>query len=160
MHTHADAAFALLQDDRLYQWISMNKPGSVESLRADWQRNEGRMSPDGQEAWLAWFVTSKADGKPIGCLDACIDANHIATNVGYYLFADAWGRGYASEAVSALADALIAQGVIKLVATVTVGNAASARVLQKAGFHFTRIIADNDTLNGVLVDDEEFVRVP
>ncbi len=160
MSTHADAAFTPLQDERIYQWISMNKPRSVESLRADWKRNEGRISPDGQEAWLAWFVTSKVDGRPIGCLDACIDAHHIATNVGYYFFADAWGQGYASEAVKALADELIAQGVHKLVATVTTGNAASVRVLQKAGFHFTRIIPDNDTLNGVLVDDEEFVRTP
>lgn len=160
MSTHAEAAFALLQDDQIYQWISMNKPGSVESLRADWKLNEGRISPDGQEAWLAWFVTSKADGRPIGCLDACIDAHHIATNVGYYFFADSWGQGFASEAVKALADELMAQGVRKLVATVTAGNIASVRVLQKAGFHFTRIIADNDTLHGVLVDDEEFIRIP
>jgi [ribosomal protein S5]-alanine N-acetyltransferase len=160
MSTHADAAFALLQDERIYQWISMNKPKSVESLRADWKRTEARIAPDGQEAWLTWFVTSKVDCRPIGCLDACIDAHRIATNVGYYFFADAWGQGHASEAVKALTDALIAQGVHKLVATVTAGNAASVRVLQKAGFHFTRIIPDNETLNGVLVDDEEFVLAP
>jgi [ribosomal protein S5]-alanine N-acetyltransferase len=158
MSTDADAAFASLQDDRIYQWISMNKPQSVESLRADWKRIESRVSPDGQEAWLNWFVTSKADGKPIGSIDACIDIENVATNFGYYFFADSWGQGYASEAVKAVADALMAQGVQKLIATVTSGNGASVRVLQKANFHFTRIIPDNDTLNGVLVDDEEYVR--
>jgi [ribosomal protein S5]-alanine N-acetyltransferase len=158
MSTDADAAFPLLQDERIYQWISMNKPQSVESLRADWKRNEARISPDGREAWLAWFVTSKTDDRPIGSLDVCVDHHRVATNVGYYFFADAWGQGYASEAVKALSDTLAAHRIHRQIATVTAGNAASVRVLEKAGFRFTRIIPDNDTLNGVLVDDGEYVR--
>lgn len=39
----------------------------------------------------------------------------------------------------------------------TVGNAASVCVLEKLGFRYTRTIANNDTVNGVLVDDDEFV---
>ena len=158
LSSHADAAFALLQDERIYRWISMNKPASVESLRADWKRNEARMSPDGEEAWLAWFVTSKADGSPVGSVDACINSDSIATNFGYYFFAGVWGQGFASEAVKAVADALISHGVPMLVATVTAGNAASARVLQKCDFKFNRIIPANDILHSVLVDDEEYVR--
>ena len=163
MSTDAELAFALLQDDRIYQWISMNKPTSVESLRAHWKRAEARVSPNGNETWLAWFISTKADGRPSGSIDACIDhqlmgGKRTVTNFGYYFFAETWGQGYASEAVKVMADTLIAQGVQKIIATVTAGNAASVRVLQKADFRFTRIIPDNDTLNGVLVDDQEYVR--
>ena len=52
----------------------------------------------------------------------------------------------------------VQQGIHHLVATVTVGNHASAQVLKKAGFSFTRILPDNDTLRGEPVDDEEYVR--
>lgn len=38
------------------------------------------------------------------------------------------------------------------------GNQASAQVLKKAGFSLNRIIPDNDTIRGVLFDDEEYIR--
>ena len=77
---------------------------------------------------------------------------------GYYIFPSQWGQGYASEAATAATQHLIAQGVHRLVATVTVGNAASVRVLQKAGFAFNRLLPNNDELRGVSVDDEEYVK--
>ncbi len=52
----AVAAFTKLQDDDLYRWISMSKPKSVESLQANWLRNESRTSPDYKEIWLAWWA--------------------------------------------------------------------------------------------------------
>jgi RimJ/RimL family protein N-acetyltransferase len=38
-----------------------------------------------------------------------------------------------------------------------VGNTASARVLQKAGYDFTRLLIGNDVLRGQPVDDWEYV---
>lgn len=158
MGSHADAAFGPMQDDAIYQWISMNKPRTVESLRANWKRLESRLSTDGTEAWPVWSVTSRADGTLIGQVDASVDDNHVCTNLGYYFFPDFWGQGYATEAVRAIADHLEQQGIHRQVATVTVGNLASAKVLKKAGFAFTRIIPENDVLRGEPVDDEEYVR--
>jgi RimJ/RimL family protein N-acetyltransferase len=157
MSTDADAAYPHLQNDALRQWISLYKPESVEPLREKWKRSESRISPDGREAWLSWFVTSKDDSSAIGCIDACIDKNRVAVNFGYYFFVHAWGQGFATEAASVVAKHLLANGVEKLIATVTTGNSSSVRVLEKLGFRYTRTIADNDTVNGVLVDDEEFV---
>lgn len=156
---HADAFFAPLQDDALYRWISMNKPGSVESLQRDWRAIECRRSPDGQYAWPTWAVRRKDDGQYLGEVDAEINASLEAVNFGYFFFPPFWGQGYATEAVLAASEALMRRGVKRLVATVTVGNHASVRVLQKTGFHFTRLLHANDEIRGLLVDDEEYVKL-
>ncbi len=154
----ADAAFGPMQDDAIYQWISMNKPRSAESLRANWTRLESRLSTDGADAWPVWAITTRSDGALVGEVDAVVDDQLVCTNLGYYLFPDFWGQGYATEAVRAIADHLVQQGIHRLVATVTAGNQASAQVLKKSGFSYTRILPDNDTLRGEPVDDEEYVR--
>ena len=158
---HADSAFAPLQNDAIYEWISMQKPSSVESLRENWARLESRMAPDGLQAWPTWAVCSAAhDGAVIGRVDAVVDQHKAGINFGYYFFPAYWGQGLASEAVHAAADHLLQRGVTRLVATVTAGNLASARVLCKAGFAFTRVMVDNDTVRGILVNDEEYLRTP
>ncbi|MES2951216.1 MAG: GNAT family N-acetyltransferase [Pseudomonadota bacterium] len=158
MGSHADADFGPMQDDAIYEWISMNKPRSVELLRAHWTGLESRMSPDGANLWPMWAVTTRDGGALVGCIDADIEDDCMCSNFGYYFFPEFWGRGFATEAVRAAADHLLQQGIHRLVATVTVGNLASGQVLKKAGFSFTRTIPDNDTLRGVLFDDEEYLR--
>lgn len=153
----AAAAFPKLQDDDLYRWISMSKPKSVESLQENWARLDSRMSPDGSEIWLAWFVTRRIDDSPVGCIDVSIDQHMVANNFGYYFFVDEWGKGYGTEAASVVVRHLFSSGVKCLMATVTVGNHASVSLLKKLGFHFTRTIPNNDKLDGVFVDDDEYV---
>lgn len=154
---HAPEAFAPLQDDALYAWMSERKPASVEALVRNWRRLESRLSPDGQQAWPTWAVISRTTGTLLGRVDAVIESDGVCSNFGYYLFPAYWGLGFASEAVGAVIDHLLSLGLPHVVATVTVGNVASVRVLEKAGFTFTRIIQDNDTVRGVLVDDAEYV---
>jgi len=153
----AVAAFPKLQDDDLYRWISLIKPKSVNSLAEDWRRIESRTSPDHKEIWLAWFVSSKFDNSPLGSIDVSIDEDGVAVNFGYYFFVSEWGKGYGTEATSAVIQHLQKHQVKKFIATVTVGNTASVAVLKKLGFEFVRTIPNNDTLNGVLVDDDEYV---
>lgn len=142
----------------IYQWIALDKPPNLQWLRERWTRVESRMSTDGTEAWPVWAVTTRTDGALVGQVDAVVDADRVCTNLGYYLFPNFWGRGFATEAVQAATNHLLRQGIHRLVATVTVGNQASAQVLKKASFSFNRIIPDNDTLRGVLFDDEEYIR--
>lgn len=156
---HADAFFPALQEEVLYRWISMARPASLEELRARWRRIESRMSPDLQFAWPTWAVRRKADGQYLGRVDAEINEALEATNLGFYFFSPHWGCGYATESVVAVTAQLMVRGVRRFVGTVTVGNIASARVLRKAGFVFTRILPGNDLIRGVAVDDEEYVKV-
>ncbi|HEY5950346.1 MAG TPA: GNAT family protein [Kofleriaceae bacterium] len=54
--------------------------------------------------------------------------------LGYWLGADAWGHGFATEAASALVDFGFAElGLSRIYAHVLEGNAASCRVLEKVG---------------------------
>ena len=54
--------------------------------------------------------------------------------IGYILARDAWGRGYASEALLASINAARASGIRRLEAGVHVDHHKSRRVLEKAGF--------------------------
>jgi RimJ/RimL family protein N-acetyltransferase len=155
---HAEVFFSSLQDDAIYQWISMEKPTGMEPLREHWRSIGTRMSPDHQYAWATWAVRRRADGEYLGRVDAEITDDFEVTNLGYYVFSPHWGHGYATEAVTAATQSLLARGARRLVATVTVGNKASARVLEKAGFSFARVLPGNDTIRGVKFDDDEYVR--
>ena len=54
--------------------------------------------------------------------------------LGYWLAAGAWGRGYATEAVTAAVDFGFRQlALVRIYAQVIVGNGASMRVLEKLG---------------------------
>lgn len=156
---HADVFFEPLQNDALYQWISVAKPPDLDGLRQQWRRTECRLSPDGQTAWATWALRRKLDGVYLGRVDAEITLTMEASNVGYYLFPSHWGQGYATEAVRAVTEHLLSQGVHRLVATVTAGNTASERVLQKAGYAFTRVRVGNDIVLGEPMDDREYVLV-
>ncbi|MFY7863236.1 GNAT family N-acetyltransferase [Roseateles sp.] len=156
--SHADVFFPALQDEAIYRWISMPRPDSLEALRDRWRRMEAsRMSPDGCFAWSAWAVRRKSDGQVLGRVDAEITGAFEASNLGFYFFSPHWGQGYATEAAAAAVAQLAARGVQRFVATVTVGNLASGRVLQKVGFKLSRILPGNDVIRGEAMDDEEYV---
>lgn len=155
---HAELLFEPLLDETIYRWISSTPPESLEWLKEKWARMEARLSPTGEDAWLNWAVRRVSDGAYVGVVDAVVDVGHVATNVGYMFFPAFWGQGYASESMVGVAEHFEHLGVTPMWATVTVGNVASTRVLEKAGFVRTRIIPLNDTIRGVQHDDIEYVR--
>ena len=57
-----------------------------------------------------------------------------APELGYWLGQPYWGKGYAPEAATGLVQAASASGIAEINARVLESNAASIRVLQKAGF--------------------------
>ena len=57
-----------------------------------------------------------------------------AIELGYWLLLDARGRGVATRCVSAAAEHAFANGIDRVEAHVRVGNVASERVLERAGF--------------------------
>lgn len=76
--------------------------------------------------------------------------------VGYWLFPHARGRGLATRAVRAVAHEVFASGLWRIEAHVRVGNDASERVLERAGFTGEGINRRLLRHNGVRVDATAF----
>ena len=64
-----------------------------------------------------------------------------AVEMGYWIARPFWGRGFATEACSALIEIARTLGIVTLEGSHFVDNPASARVLEKLGFEPTGLIA-------------------
>ena len=156
--SHAAPMFEAMRDPVLYQWLSMEPSPDLAHLQRRWAWVAGRPLVGVDVLDFGWAVRRVTDGAWIGKMDAEVTAQGVASNVGYVFLAAYWGQGYATEGVTALSDHLRRHGVVRQRATVTLGNDASCRVLEHAGFERERVIVGNDTVRGVLVDDVEYVR--
>jgi ribosomal-protein-alanine N-acetyltransferase len=155
---HAEPLFEGMSDPAIYEWISLPRSPDVAHLRARWARVAQRPLTGVDVLDFGWAVQRVADGAWIGKMDAEVSAAGVATNVGYAFAPAYWGHGYATEALAALSEHLRRHGATEQHATVTLGNDASCRVLERAGFVRERVIPGNDRVRGELVDDIEYVR--
>ena len=79
-----------------------------------------------------WVVERRSNHVILGVVGVGGTGYH---DLGFWFGKDHWGQGYVTEAVTAVADfSLDALGVVEIKAGVFVENAASVRVLEKAGF--------------------------
>lgn len=86
---------------------------------------------------LVWLIED-ASGV-VGSIGARLSAANAG--IGYVLARACWGRGYATEALQLLSEALLRPGRIQaLWAVCVIENRASARVLEKGGFLCARTL--------------------
>jgi RimJ/RimL family protein N-acetyltransferase len=85
---------------------------------------------------LAPYVIEETDSAAIvgGATLHHFDPMRDAVEVGYWLFVEARGRGVATRSVQAMTEHAFANGIYRVEAHVRVGNEASERVLERAGF--------------------------
>jgi RimJ/RimL family protein N-acetyltransferase len=108
-----------------------------------WPRHETLADTDGFLAfsdaeWDRWpagpyLIESREDGTLLGGTGLGFESPSRAST-GYVLAVDAWGHGYASEALQAMVRLAPALGVARLYALCHHEHRASARVLEKGGF--------------------------
>jgi len=99
----------------------------LQKAMAGWQKGN----------YLLWLIED-AEGVvgAIGCTLSGVNAG-----IGYVLARDHWGRGYATEALTLLVDALFRETPVSAVwALCVIENSASKRVLEKSGFRFLRTL--------------------
>ena len=91
-----------------------------------------------EEEWKRWpagpyVIVSRADGQLLGGTGLTFETREDAMT-GYVLARDAWGKGYATEALVAMIDVARQTGVVRLRALCHPDHRASQRVLEKCGF--------------------------
>ena len=100
----------------------------------------------------SWLITYK--GEPVGTIGAYdYDAEQNCIEIGYSIFREYWGNGYASIALRMVKDYLMQEeGIYTLKAWSADANIASKRVLEKAGFVQTKVKEAAINVNGEQFD--------
>jgi len=97
-----------------------------------------------------WAMRTLADGAFLGACDLSdIDRWHRRAEVGFLLGREAWGHGYAQEAMQGVIAFAGAGGVRRLTARTHLGNRRSELLLQKLGF------TEEGLLRGHILSDGE-----
>lgn len=102
---------------------------------------------------FAFAVT--ADDKVIGSIGIFRQENiHKQTaELGYYIAEEYWGRGIMTEAVKKACKYVFNKSdIIRIYAEPFAHNAASCRVLEKAGFRYEGTLRSNAVKNGKIID--------
>lgn len=130
---HIGALAAILLNEQVYRHIEAAPP-SCENFRAGLEHALAGPPPARSgEKWLNYFVRKRADGAPIGWLQASVH-DRIAEVA--FLFSPAcWGLGYASEGLRWLGAMLMAREDCEaLWATTVPANLRCQALLLRCGF--------------------------
>ena len=94
--------------------------------------------------WRNWscgpyVIFARTGGGLIGSTGISFDSSDVAST-GYVLARDAWGLGYATEALGAMRDLAPSLGIRRLYAICHVEHTASKRVMEKCGFRHEGVL--------------------
>ncbi len=106
-----------------------------------------------EDETFAFAIT--ADNKVIGSIGVFRQENiHRRTaELGYYISEEYWGKGIMTEAVKQICEYVFSKSdIIRIYAEPFAYNAASCRVLEKAGFQYEGTLRNNAVKNGKVID--------
>jgi RimJ/RimL family protein N-acetyltransferase len=104
----------------------------IDGIGRSWRSFEVEGDPTG----IAFAIVEVASGEPVGMcgLDSWSDTD--VAQFGYWLTADARGRGLATRAVTLMTGWLFERGAARVFLTIESDNEASAAVARRAGFTY------------------------
>jgi RimJ/RimL family protein N-acetyltransferase len=122
-------------DPEVMRFLSRPRHQSVEEARSF------LLSCDAE--WRQWpagpYLIKSRAGRLLGSIGLHFETPTLAST-GYMLAKDAWGQGYATEALSAVVTVARGTGVRRLYAVCHCSHHASARVLEKCGFIYECVL--------------------
>ena len=146
----AEEFVAYRNDPTVAQYQDWAMPYAVEAGRqliADQAEMDGPTRGD----WVQMAV--EVAGQLVGDVAVKVSGDGGTATVGYTLAPAHQGRGYASEALAAVVDALCAGGVHRFEASLYPENVASMLVVEAVGFTFEALVHDAFLVDGKWVDD-------
>ena len=133
---HAEAIYASASDPDVTRWVGWPRHRSMEDTAsflafsdAEWQR----------AAAGPLVIEDRETGEFVGTTGLSFEASSIAST-GYVIRREAWGQGYATEALLGVIELADPLEVVRLSALCHPGHRASARVLEKAGFELEGVL--------------------
>ena len=117
-------------DPEVTRFVAFRRHESLKETRdfLSWSDAEWERWPAGP-----YLVRSRADNLLLGSTGLSFETPSRAMT-GYVFARDAWGHGYATEALRTMSAAAASAGVKRLYALCHTGHAGSWRVLEKGGF--------------------------
>lgn len=129
--TDADLVFhRYASDEEVTRYLGWPTHRTVDDTRGFLAFSEIQWEREGAGPYLIW---ARADGQLLGGTGLGLEPGDQAIT-GYVLARDAWGQGYATEALTAMVDVATDIGVRRLYALCHPRHRASWRVLEKCGF--------------------------
>ena len=111
-------------------------PRTIEDTRDYLDRMLASQQEEPRRTWELGVVVTTVN-RLVGACDLTCDAQGDG-DLGFIFSKDVWGMGYATESARAMVRVGFEQlGLTRIVATCDIANAASARVLEKAGLQRT-----------------------
>ena len=132
-----DTLAAILADEEVTRWIGAGGPQVGDVARRVIERERGHYAERG---WGEWATTERDSGRMIGLCGLVLWPDiegREGLEVAYILAREAWGRGYATEAATAVRD-VGARSDPDLVSLVYPDNTASIRVAHKIGMTYEK----------------------
>ncbi len=118
------------QDCEVARYMSWKPHQSIEDTLDFLRRIVGDNASGRSRGYL---IFAREEGTLLGSIGGLIEGHRV--QFGYLLARDAWGHGFATEAVRAFVTALFSDPtIVRVQAYCEINNAASAHVLEKAGF--------------------------
>jgi RimJ/RimL family protein N-acetyltransferase len=132
----------MAQDRDMMRYVTNGEPWSQERLDTFLERQAG----NDEEHGLAFgALTHRAGDRVIGLAGIQpLDSGEF--EIGWWVWKDHWGQGYATEAARAIADhARFRLGLARLYAVIDPPNVASIRVAEKIGMRFEKLVSARET---------------
>ncbi len=149
----ADAVFAYASDPEVTRYVIWDAHRTIEDSRAFLD-----LTARGYESGAdpAWGIVYKGDHRFVGtCGFASLEPEHARAEIGYVISREYRGRGLASEAVRAMIRfGYERMNLNRIEARCIAENAASARVMQKAGMTYEGTLRQREFIKGAYRDME------
>ena len=114
----------------------------------------------GAPCGVAFVITDATSGELVGCCGVDDWTAEDVAQLGYWIAADARGRGYATRAVILLTRWLFDLGAARVFLTIVAGNQASIAVARRAGFVYEGTMRAHSVWHGERCDVMWFAALP